>query len=157
LSDGTVFKYDLNGNMVKVIKGRETTSYAYDAENRLKMVTSQTVGQAALTIAQYYYDGDGGRTKRIVYRRNKAVYNANSIFTLFEKNNQLFMQGTVAKPTPVVTRYVGNIYEEEGPSTSSGLRRSKFIYLGNTRVAEVSGGDIMYYHTDHLGGTNVLS
>ncbi|MBI3601724.1 MAG: VCBS repeat-containing protein [Candidatus Omnitrophica bacterium] len=118
LSDSTVFKYDLNGNMVSVTKMGETTTYTYDVQNRLISVSSQTSGQAAVLIAQYTYDGDGGRIKKVVYRRDKAVYNVNSSLTLFEKANQN-LTATANNPTPDVTRYVGQVYEEEDPFLSS--------------------------------------
>ncbi len=46
--------------------------------------------------------------------------------------------------------YVGNLYEDNGSLTT------KHIYLGSTEVAAVTNGTTtLYYHQDHLGGTNV--
>ena len=71
MSDGTVFKYDPNGNMVTLTKGTNNTQYAFDSQNRLQKVI---VGN--LTVASYLYDGDGGRTAQ----RNAAI--AGQQFTL---------------------------------------------------------------------------
>ncbi len=49
------------------------------------------------------------------------------------------------------TRYVGNLYEDTATATV------KHIYLGSTEVASVNGSLTMYYHQDHLGGTNVTT
>ena len=146
LSDGTVFKYDLNGNMVSLKKGGNLTKYVYDSQNRL-----QSVSVGGLTIATYVYDGDGGRIKKIVYRRDLALYNDNVNALLFGNLNGTPRPATAGNPTVDTTRYVGNVYETEG------TRQTKFIYLGSTRVAAGSDGSVFYYHTDHLGGTNVLT
>lgn len=154
LSDGSVFKYDADGNMVSLQKGSKLTQYVYDSQNRLQSVT---VG--GLTAATYAYDGDGGRIKKTVYRRDLALYNDNTNALLFGSvTNPL--PATAQNPTVDTTRYVGNVYEIENPSSVNAgqTRQTKFIYLGSTRVAAVgSDGKVFYYHTDHLGGTNVLT
>jgi len=146
LSDGSIFKYDANGNMVSLQKAGKLTQYAFDSQNRL-----QHVMVGGLKVADYAYDGDGGRVQKTVYRRDLALYNDNTNALLF---------GSVTKPLPATaqnltvdtTNYVGNVYEEEG------TRHSKFVYLGSTRVASLgTDGSLFYYHTDHLGGTNDLT
>ncbi|MDD2653582.1 MAG: polymorphic toxin-type HINT domain-containing protein, partial [Candidatus Omnitrophica bacterium] len=62
-SDGSIFSYDANGNMVSMTKGSINTRYEYDAENRLKSVIKNN--QA---LASFAYDGDGGRTKKTLYK-----------------------------------------------------------------------------------------
>jgi len=54
-----IFCYDANGNMTQKIAGSTTTSYTYDAENRMTAVS----GAAAAT---FVYDGDGNRVKGVV-------------------------------------------------------------------------------------------
>ena len=49
------------------------------------------------------------------------------------------------------TSYIGNLYEIED------ARITKNIFLGSTRIAEVTGTGIAYFHHDHLGSTNVIS
>ncbi|HAZ11510.1 MAG TPA: hypothetical protein DCY86_01860, partial [Bdellovibrionales bacterium] len=80
------------------------------------------------TIGQYEYDGDGGRTKKTA---------------------------TVSGQTTTTT-FVGALFE------TSGSRSTKFIFLGGQRVAAVTnspslGSSTLYYHSDHLGGANVLT
>ena len=125
MSDGTTFTYDANGNMATRVKAGVTTQYIYDLENRLTEVKKQSVSQV-----KYYYDGDGGRVKKIHY--------------------------VGGNPVPVLvsdtTRYVGSLYEK----TDSG-RETDYIYLGDQRVASITNGQVYYYHADHLGGANVLT
>ena len=145
LSDGTNFKYDVNGNMIEKSKSGAITQYKYDAENRLKHVYKNQQLEV-----QYDYDGDGGGTKKVIATADSMIdVSSPSWF------------GTTPPPVgwdePVVnlygkeTKYVGNLYEEtEGVKTS-------YIFLGDTRIASISGGQTLYYHGDHLGGTNVLA
>ncbi|MDZ4241569.1 MAG: toxin TcdB middle/N-terminal domain-containing protein [Candidatus Omnitrophota bacterium] len=62
LSDGSVFQYDANGNMTVRQQGGVMTEYLYDAENRLAEVRRDSE-----LVAKFEYDGDGGRTKKILY------------------------------------------------------------------------------------------
>jgi RHS repeat-associated protein len=63
-SDGSIFTYDENGNMVSMTDSQlKTTNYIYDAENRLKSVKINNQ-----TKASFVYDGDGGRTKKTLYK-----------------------------------------------------------------------------------------
>jgi RHS repeat-associated protein len=51
----------------------------------------------------------------------------------------------------VRTEFVGSLYEKTGSLTT------KYVFLGGTRVASLTNGKTMYYHNDHLGGTNVMT
>ena len=62
LSDGSSFEYDENGNMTRRLENGITNEYVYDTENRLSQVMKN-----GANVARYEYDGDGGRTKKIVY------------------------------------------------------------------------------------------
>ncbi len=84
LSDGTTFGYDSNGNMISEIRnqGQEAKSYEYDFENRLKVVKKNNK-----LLAQFHYDGDGGRTKKVIYPEcgggaflNKPLENRRYVF-----------------------------------------------------------------------------
>ena len=70
LSDGSTFTYDANGNMTLRVESGVTTAYTYDAENRLTEVSKSDA-----LIAQYSYDGDGGRTKKTVYSATTTTSN----------------------------------------------------------------------------------
>lgn len=80
LSDGTAFTYDANGNMATKVKGSVTTTYAYDAENRLLNIKKN-----GASVSDYEYDGDGGRTKKKVY--GTLVATTEFIGSLFEKED----------------------------------------------------------------------
>jgi len=79
LSDGTTFQYDDNGNMTAKLDGAETTEYFYDVENRLKEVKKN--GEIA---AEFEYDGDGGRTKKVYYPSPESPVTSIYIGSLFE-------------------------------------------------------------------------
>ncbi len=151
LSDGSAFTYDLNGNMVSVSTPNKTTSYQYDVQNRLTAVRSQGTGQASFLVSEYKYDGDGGRTKKIVYHRDKAAYCLTvdaMLFNMYGFN----LPATDANTTVETTRYVGNLYEDNGS------RQTKYIYMGGTRIAGADNqGNVFYFHADHLGSTNILT
>gem|GEM_PF-5864606 len=56
----------------------------------------------------------------------------------------------------LTTTSVGSLFE------TSGARTTKFIFLGDQRIAAVTnspaiGSTTLYYHADHLGGANVLT
>ena len=70
----------------------------------------------------------------------------------------------VGNTITVTTIYVGNLYDIEDSVTGAAARKTKSIFLGSTRVAAVSfpsgsvgNPDIVFYHQDHLGSTNVMS
>ena len=121
-SDGSTFSYDANGNMLTMNKGGVAWAYIYDTENRLAEVKKNLQTQA-----QYEYDGDGGRTKKISYT---------------------WVGGN---PTTETTRYAGSLYEESSSQTTN------HIFMGDSRIASITNGILKYYHTDHLGGTNLMT
>ena len=62
------------------------------------------------------------------------------------------------------TQFIGSLYETTTSTTSSAslgapgqARDTRYVFLGDSRVASVSGAQTLYYHDDHLGGTNVLT
>ena len=104
-------------------------SLAYDAENRLTKVTE---GSATTS---FVYDGDGGRVK-VSRTTNDGIR---------------------------TTEYIGSLYEKD----SNGTIR-KHIFAGANRVVThtlrassaegaASREEISYYHSDHLGSSNVIT
>jgi len=77
LDNGSSFDYDANGNMVSRSQGGELTEYVFDVENRLKRVIKNSG-----TIAEFEYDGDGGRTRKVT-----PLHSSVFIGSLFEINN----------------------------------------------------------------------
>jgi RHS repeat-associated protein len=111
------FAYDQVGNMTErraTSTNQITSTYAWDAQNRLK---SATVGGVPTLFG---YDGDGGRV-------TKTTQNTTTV-------------------------YVGELYE----CTSAGCAR--YIFAGSQRIAmKPVGGGTLYYHTDHLGSSTVVT
>ncbi len=84
ITDGSLMTYDANGNMLTLSTPVKTQYFTYDGSNRLVKVEQKLAGATAkTTVAQYAYDGDGGRTTKTVY-----------------------------SPTTKVTRYVGDLHDE---------------------------------------------
>lgn len=51
----------------------------------------------------------------------------------------------------VATIYVGELYEKTGSLIT------KHIYLGANRIASKTSTDTLYYHSDHMGSSNVIT
>lgn len=150
LSDGTTFKYDENGNMMAIHRSDQKWAYVFDSENRLTEVSKNDKA-----VARFEYDGDGGRVKKTFFGAKDATGQSSSakqgIFDLgrFSRNNKKIVDGLGGGET--TTRFIGSLYDE-----TSGIG-GRYVFLGSMRVAEVRGGVAMYYLTDHLGGTNLLT
>ncbi len=163
-SDGTSYRYDANGNMISKQTTKGKWTYVYDTENRLASIGYAPFSRnTAKPIANYYYDGDGGRVKKVVYRYQDLEYSNTETYGLLvtQLGAPTFTSSTVQTITSV---YVGNLYEIEDSANGNPQRKTKSIFLGSTRVAGISfpsasvgNPDISYYHQDHLGSTNVMT
>ncbi len=60
---GISYDYDLNGNLVKKTEAAQTTTYTYNAQNKLIRVTVQS-GQS-VNVEEYCYDYAGNRIAKI--------------------------------------------------------------------------------------------
>ncbi len=170
LSDGTVFSYDANGNMSQMqeVSGQKS-EYIYDVENRLTSVKKNNQ-----LIAEYQYDGDGGRTKKTAYtypggggdgEKWKFPLQLGKTYLPFDLHDfvnyitngtdKLFgiTEAEAQVVTPITTTFIGSLYE-----TSTAQLATSHIFLGGTRVASLDNtGKLMFFHGDHLGGTNVTT
>ncbi|GEM_PF-1290828 len=147
------FVYDANGNMVKM-EQREAGSnpakfmvseYGYDGENYLTEVRRN-----GFRLAAYTYDGDGLRIKKTVFKLIHTPHPS------AEDTKFSFESLSHPRLIPQVTRYVGELYEEEK------TRKTNNIFLDATRMAAVtslSGGnrEAFYYSGDHLQSTSILT
>ena len=126
-SDGTSYRYDANGNMTSKQTVKGLWNYVYDTENRLTAIAYQPIDKSFKPMAQYYYDGDGGRTKKVVYRYDDPDYRNEDTYGLL-----VTQIGAPTVPlnahTILTTVYVGNLYDIENTGTSAGLRRTKNIF-----------------------------
>lgn len=91
-------------------------------------------------VTDYYYDTENHLTRVDKNGNNIALYYYDG-----DGGRQKTIVGGV------ITTYVGSLYEE------SGTRKTKYFFLGDTRVASSTNGNILYYHGDHLGSANVLT
>ncbi|MFC1593868.1 toxin TcdB middle/N-terminal domain-containing protein [Candidatus Omnitrophota bacterium] len=161
-SDGSVFTYDNNGNMNswQTADGR-IYAYEFDAENRLRIVKINGATKAA-----YEYDGDGGRTKKTIYSSSMAsrdYFLHEDSFAKRRSEEHLryaldFLSSFVSIPeaeaalvSEVTTVYIGSLYEKTDNSNT------KHIFLGGQRIASVKDGVVNYFHTNHLGSTDVVT
>lgn len=112
------YRYDENGN---VIEG-DGKYYEYDDSSRLVLIRHG--GELGPVIAEFFYDHNGNRVKKIENSRE--------------------------------TYYVGKHYEE---IYSPGLiEKNSHFFNGLTRMARKnSQGELIYFHTDHLGSNHVLT
>ncbi len=134
--DGLIYGYgEGSGGPHAVTSLSNGTTFSYDANGNM----IQKVEPGNIT-TQYSYDVEN--------RLNRVDKNGANI-ALYEYDGD----GGRTKVTMdgVVTTYVGSLYEE----TAS--RKTSYVFLGDTRVASISNGQTLYYHTDHLGSANVLT
>jgi len=150
-SDGTNYIYDPNGNMINKITNKGRWTYVYDTENRLISVGYAPGLKAAKTIAEYSYDGDGARIKKLVYRYSDLDYSNQDTYAFL----QTYLGSTVVVSGPSVTTtksvYVGNLYQIDGN------RKTDMVFVGSVRVAAITGSEVDFYHGDHLGSVNVIT
>ncbi len=149
-SDGTTYKYSANGNMISKQTSKGFWSYVYDNQNRLTAVGYQPMAKTVKKIAEYFYDGDGGRTRKVVYRYLDPAYRNDETKDIFFTQ----MGNINFGPNDMVTSqttYVGNLYEIEDS------RKTKNIFLGSIRIAAVTGTEVDFYHMDHLGSANIIT
>lgn len=124
---GVNYRYDSNGNM---IQGKNKVM-AYDVENRLIRV-DETRDDGNNYLTTFVYDGDGGRVQKSEHTAQNAER---------------------------TTQYIGSLYE-----VNSDGKITKHIFAGSNRVCSrsvslrgASDEAILYYHSDHLGSSNVIS
>ncbi len=190
LSDGSKYYYDANGNLSDEYSVSSSLHkvFTYDAENRLNKVEQEawspksgdykdpySLNSSNLTVTgEYFYDGDGGRTKKIDHTTNvpngnngggkKNIYEVGSIkpFDLHDfvdyalKNADSLFGVTEAEAqvvTPVTTTFIGNLYE----ITSANAIPTRYVFMGSSRIAGLNSDSMFYYHDDHLGSTNVVT
>jgi YD repeat-containing protein len=120
LSDGTTLTYDLNGNMSSMVKTGSNQMYTYDVENRL--IDAKKNG---ITLGQYFYDGDGGRTAKISYTTGQAG------------NNTCFLAGTKILMSDGTTKSIEDIKVGEQVSSYDEKKMAKV----SAKVTEMFDGE----------------
>jgi RHS repeat-associated protein len=119
-----VYTYDQNGNITQVSGPTNVVEYVYNSDNRLIEVRSGPVAGSLSVVADYVYDYQGRRIKKIV-GSVETVY----LYDLF-----------------------GNLIYEKNHTTDDSSEYVYLGSERIARI-DVSGTDedIYYYHNDHLG------
>ncbi|WP_062269133.1 RHS repeat-associated core domain-containing protein [Endozoicomonas arenosclerae] len=125
------YQYDTNGNIIQKTEGQKQLNFEYSHNNRLTKVTQQISGEAAITLAEYVYNAQGQRVKKIV-SGNTTVY-------LYSSEGQLLAE--IDQSTGKVTR--------------------EYVYLYGAPLAYIeaqdSGDQIYSIHNDHLNTPQLLT
>jgi RHS repeat-associated protein len=143
---GTItYQYDKIGNMTY---NSRYGSYSYDDPAHVHAVT-----QAGSDT--YSYDANGnmisgaGRTFSYDYdnRATSIVKEGAATISVYDAYGN-----RVKKVTPdSTTIYIGKLYE-----CTNGIC-SKYIFAGDQRIAKVESAETYFYHTDHLGSSNIIT
>ncbi len=140
--DGKFYYYDNTGNAgPHAVTGlSDGTTFTYDANGNLASKSE------AGSLTEYSYDIENRLTQ---VKKNAAV-----IATYQYDGDGGRTKKTAVNPTTQQTQtttYVGSLYEEiDG-------QKIAYVMLGNMVVGSLRDGKMLYYHTDHLGSTNVVT
>jgi YD repeat-containing protein len=145
------YTYDGNGNLI-ARSGLITTSYGYDAENRLISVTEN--GQI---MTEYGYDGDGNRVMSIDYSDpNKAALECTVyIGNYYEVAWKVDWRGdTIPSPTDCEK----GMYCLYLPLVQQGPIERNYYHADGVRIAvRETPGQVSWLYGDHLGSTSVTA
>ena len=146
-----IYQYDKTGNMTYNCK---YGYYFYDDLNHIHAVTKIKKADGTL-IDSYSYDANGNMTggagRALTYNYDNMPtsigYNNNATINVYDANGI-----RVKKVTPTSTTvYIGQTYE-----CANGVCM-KYIMSGTQIIAQISGSDTNYYHTDHLGSSSIIT
>src|SRR3990167_8674193 len=121
--------YDANGNMIQGFG----EYIEYDAWNRLSKI--RNTNATGTVIAEYLYDHEGNRIKKIVYNSNGDGHNESTYY----------MNTRPADFIQVI-------------NTNGTIINETYIYLQDKLIAKYdTNGRKFFYHPDHLGSTSLVT
>src|SRR3989344_1133404 len=121
--------YDANGNMIQGFG----EYIEYDAWNRLSKI--RNTNATGTVIAEYLYDHEGNRIKKIVYNSNGDGHNESTYY----------MNTRPADFIQVI-------------NTNGTILNETYIYLQDKLIAKYdTQGEKFFYHPDHLGSTSLVT
>jgi RHS repeat-associated protein len=147
------FSYDKIGNLLS----KDENSYEYSANNSgPHAVTSLSDGST------FAYDLNGNMINRVFGSEGKSVSyqydNENRLVSAEKDGQQIAFYAydgdggrVISQSGNITTKYVGDIFQ------TNNFGNTRHIFFGSNRVASIYNGKPLYYHTDHLGSTNILS
>jgi RHS repeat-associated protein len=156
------YTYDNVGNrQTKTVNG-VTTTYEYDANDRLR---NEKVG--ANTTVTYDYDNNGSSTQKVengvttTYVWNDEKYLVSATVGTTQVEYLYNDQGirVSSKQNGIETRYLldegmtANVLEEYAPN---GTVQASYVY-GNDLITQTQAGQTSYYLVDGLGSTRLLT
>jgi RHS repeat-associated protein len=130
------YNYDQIGNMTY---NSQVGNYYYNASrpHAVYQVGSNSYG----------YDANGNMTsapgKTLTYNYDNRPSSINSTTFVYDYSGHRVKKNT--------TIYIGKLYECTGGSCT------KYIFAGSNRIALKTSSSTYYYHTDHLGSSNVMT
>ncbi|MBF0533231.1 MAG: fibronectin type III domain-containing protein, partial [Candidatus Omnitrophica bacterium] len=166
------FKYDHLNRLVTATGSYGNKTYTYDEIGNIQTMDGRSytygenyAGAHAVTSlsdnSKFTYDANGNMATRQVTGGDlqTLTYDAENRLTGISKNNtaqETFTYDGDGGRTKVsaggmLTKYIGSLYEEDN------FGKANHIFLGSSRIATVRNGSQLFYHTDHLGGTNVTT
>ena len=156
------YEYDVLGNIME----KDGKTYTYNANcGGGPHAVCDTFDPVSQTRAVYVYDDNGNMTAKQVIVLGEAQDLTEYEYDMENRLRRIRKDGMVKATYEydgdggrtsksvggIITEFVGSLYEM-GPGGDS-----RHIYLGSQRIATVRGDGFFYYHTDHLGGTNVAT
>lgn len=138
--------YDSNGNLIQ--KGQDR--FQYDAENHLTEVIRTGV------TTQFVYDGDGGRVKLITPEGATTFLGQLYEVTASKATKHIFLSSTrVASVTKDLTQLAQAKPKTLLASLKRFFQNVESLFVGTAYAAP--GTNTFFYHSDHLGSTNVAT
>jgi len=148
------YEYDPIGNMTKKGPVYNLTYMTYG---------EGTAGPHAVTTAganTYLYDANGNMTSGSARTLAYDVENRLTSFTYASQTSTFGYDGDgrrVKKTSPTkTTTYIGSLYEVDSDGTIK-----KHVFLGSNRICTSTDSSSVvtnnYYHSDHLGSSNVIT
>ncbi len=149
------YTFDGIGNRQTETTGTGITNYAYTA-NRLDSSTGEKV-------FSFGYDFNGNTTaenaRQYIYNQNQRLIQAVEGQTVlgeyvYNGKGQRVKKTTASGTTIFHYDLKGHIMAE---STDAGMFSAEYVFLNGTPFAKIEGGNVYYYHNDHLGAPQKMT
>lgn len=156
------YEYDVLGNILE--KGGKTYTYNDNCGGGPHAVC-ETYDPVSQTRTVFAYDANGNMAARQIFVLGVAEGLTEYEYDMENRLRRIRKDGMVKATyeydgdggrtsktvNGITTEFVGSLYEiDQGGD-------SRHIYLGSQRIATARRDRFYYYHTDHLGGTNVAT